>query len=50
MAVNSMDFAYGDAYPSYLQATTETTTILKDDGYEKVYKYVEIDWNFILQS
>lgn len=24
MAINSMDFAFGDAYPSYLQATTET--------------------------
>ena len=27
----------------YLDLEPETTTILKDDGYEKVYKYVEIE-------
>ena len=32
-----------DAICRYLDLQPETTTILKDDGYEKVYKYVEID-------
>ena len=34
MAVNSMDFAFGDAYPNYLQASTETGLLAnpeKDD-------------------
>ena len=32
-----------DAICRYLDLQPETTTILKDDGYEKVYKYVEIE-------
>ena len=32
-----------DAICKYLDLQPETTLILKDDGYEKVYKYVEID-------
>ena len=32
-----------DAICMYLDLQPETTIILKDDGYEKVYKYVEID-------
>ena len=32
-----------DAICRYLDLQPETTIILKDDGYEKVYKYVEID-------
>ena len=32
-----------DAICRYLDLQPENTTILKDDGYEKVYKYVEID-------
>ena len=32
-----------DAICQYLDLQLETTLILKDDGYEKVYKYVEID-------
>ena len=32
-----------DAICQYLDLQPETTIILKDDGYEKVYKYVEID-------
>ena len=32
-----------DAICSYLDLQPETTKILKDDGYEKVYKYVEIE-------
>ncbi len=32
-----------DAICRYLDLQPETTTILKDDGYEKVYRYVEID-------
>lgn len=32
-----------DAICQYLDLQPETTLILKDDGYEKVYKYVEID-------
>lgn len=32
-----------DAICRYLDLQPETTIILKDDGYEKVSKYVEID-------
>ena len=32
-----------EAICMYLDLQPETTTILKDDGYEKVYKYAEID-------
>ena len=32
-----------DAICRYLDLQPETTMILKDDGYEKVYKYVEIE-------
>ena len=32
-----------DTICRYLDLQPETTLILKDDGYEKVYKYVEID-------
>lgn len=32
-----------EAICMYLDLQPETTIILKDDGYEKVYKYVEID-------
>ena len=32
-----------EAICSYLDLQPETTTILKDDGFERVYKYVEIE-------
>ena len=32
-----------EAICRYLDLQPETSLILKDDGYEKVYKYVEID-------